>query len=227
MIKKTHKKGSPIFEKFKKLDREQPFDIVSFFKHYEVSFQELDFNEQNHLLSAYGDALFKLGRHRPYLKVADCLIELSILQNIRFVQGEDIYRKSLYQKGLAYFYLHDYRAASHIARELIKLSPEHRSYRNLLRRCMVRERPAYVKQLIGAGASIYLFCVLLVLIEFIFVARFHAEYQPYIEYFRIVAFGVGLLALIGGESIHHWNIRQKISKYTEEAKLRKNEKKKY
>lgn len=210
MIKKTHIQGSPIFEKFKELDREQPRDIVHFFKKHEVAFKELDFNEQNHLLAAYGDALFTLGRYRPYLKVADCLIELSILQNVRFVQGEDIYRKSLYQKGLAYFYLHDYRAASHIARELIKISPGHRAYRNLLRRCMVRERPPYVLRLIRGGAAIYFFCVLLVVIEFVFVARFHEEYQPYIEYFRIGAFGVGLLALIGGESIHHWVIRKKL-----------------
>jgi len=224
MIKKTHTKGSPIFEKFKELDKEQPRDIVYFFKKYEVAFKELDFNEQNHLLAAYGDALFELGRYRPYLKVADCLIELSILQNVRFIQGEDIYRKSLYQKGLAYFYLHDYRAASHIARELIKISPGHRAYRNLLRRCMIRERPPYVLRLIRGGAAIYFFCVLLVVIEFVFVARFHEEYQPYIEYFRISAFGVGLLALIGGESIHHWIIRKKIKRHIYKARQAKKNK---
>jgi len=224
MIKKTHTKGSPIFEKFKELDKEQPRDIVYFFKKYEVAFKELDFNEQNHLLAAYGDALFELGRYRPYLKVADCLIELSILQNVRFIQGEDIYRKSLYQKGLAYFYLHDYRAASHIARELIKISPEHGAYRNLLRRCMIRERPSYVLKLIRGGAAIYFFCVLLVVIEFVFVARFHEEYQPYIEYFRISAFGVGLLALIGGESIHHWIIRKKIKRHIYKARQAKKNK---
>jgi len=221
MIKKTHIQGSKVFRQFKQLDKEEPRNVVKFFKLYELSLDQLDFNEQNHLLAAYGDALFKLRQYKPYLKVADRLIELSITQNIQFVQGEDIYYKSLYQKGLAYFGLHDYRAAQHIARELIKMSPEHGAYQNLLRSCMVRERPEWVKQLLFIGAAMYFLSVLLVILEFLVVAKFYEDYQQNMEWVRMGVFSFGLLALIGGELAHHLKIRRIIRQYVSEAQAKK------
>lgn len=224
MIKKTHIQGSKVFRQFKKLDKEEPRNVVNFFKMYELSLHQLDFNEQNHLLAAYGDALFKLRQYKPYLKVADRLIELSILQNIQFIQGEDIYYKSLYQKGLAYFALHDYRAAQHIARELIKMSPEHGAYQNLLRSCMVRERPKWVKRLLFTGAAMYFLSVLLVVLEFLVIAKFYEEYQQNMEWVRMGVFSFGLLALIGGELAHHLKIRRIIKRYVSKAQAKKTKK---
>ncbi len=224
MIKKTHIQSSKVFRQFKELDKEEPRNVVKFFKLYELSLDQLEFNEQNHLLAAYGDALFKLRQYKPYLKIADRLIELSILQNVRFVQGEDIYHKSLYQKSLAYFHLHDYRAAQHIACELIKMSPEHQSYQNLLRRCMVRERPEWVKQLLFTGAAMYFLSVLLVVVEFAVVAKHYEDYQQNMEWVRMGVFSFGLLTLIGGELAHHLKIRKIIRRYVTQAQRNRNKK---
>jgi len=224
MIKKTHIQSSKVFRQFKELDKEEPRNVVKFFKLYELSLDQLEFNEQNHLLAAYGDALFKLRQYKPYLKIADRLIELSILQNVRFIQGEDIYHKSLYQKGLAYFHLHDYRAAQHIARELIKMSPEHQSYQDLLRRCMVRERPEWVKQLLFTGAAMDFLSVLLVVIEFAVVANYYEDYQQNMEWVRMGVFSFGLLALIGGELAHHLKIRKIIRHSVRQAQTNRNKK---
>lgn len=221
MIKKTHIQGSRVFRQFKELDKGEPRNVVNFFKLHEPSFNELEFREQNHLLAAYGDALFKLRLYKPYLKIADRLIKLSIIQNVRFVQGEDIYHKSLYQKGLAYFHLHDYIASAHIAKELIKMSPEQRSYRNLLRRCMIRQRPEWIKKVLFTGAVMYLLSVLLVILEFAIIARFYEDYQHDTEQIRIGVFVIGLLALTLGELVHHIQIQRKINRHTKAARIKK------
>ena len=173
------------------------------------------------MLTVYADALFKLGHYQPYLKLADRIIELSILENIRFVQGEDIYRKALYQKGYAYFYLHDYPSSSYLAKELIKISPDYRPYKRLLRRCMIRKRPLYVKRLLGIGVGLYFLSVILVIIEQLIIGNFYESMLDVAGLFRMGIFGLGLSAFVIGEGLHHWQIRQFIKQFVADIKRRK------
>lgn len=221
MLKKTQTKSSWVFRQFKELDEQQPREIMRFYKAQEKNLQNLEFEEQNYVLTVYADALFKLGHYQPYIKLADRIIELSILENVRFIQGEDIYRKALYQKGYAYFYLHDYPSSAYVARELIKISPDYRPYRRLLRRCMIRKRPPYVKRLLGIGVGLYFLSVILVIVEQLIIGNFYESMLDEAGLFRMGIFGVGLSAFVIGEGLHHRQIHGFIKQFVEKAKIKK------
>ena len=213
MIRKLDIHDSKLFQTFKTLNTENPFSVVAFYKKNEAQLHQLNTIEHQELTIAYGDALLKLKKHKTYLKIADQLIEHSIQHNIKFVQGEDIYQKTLYQKGQAYFQLHDYKAAAHIAQELIKIQPKHPQYRNLLRRCMIRNRPQYIKDLLMLGVAMYLLSVLLIIIGLLA----SPYYQSILEKIKIAIFGIGFLALAGGELLHHIKIHIKINRFQQKA----------
>ncbi len=223
MLKKTHIESSKAYREFRALNEQEPRAIMRYYKEHEKVFQELEFDEQNYILTVYADALFKLGSYQSYLKLADRIIEISIIDNVRFIQGEDIYRKTLFQKGYAYFYLHDYTAASYVAKELIKISPSYRPYTRLLQRCMIRQRPNYVKKLLGLGVGFYFLSVIFIIIEQLIIANFYNDVLAIAKLVRMGVFGLGLGAFIVGEGSHHWQIRNFIKDFRSKAKARKND----
>lgn len=221
MLKRTHTQNSWAFRQFRILDERKPRDIVRFYKDQEKHLQDLEFRQQNYVLTVYVNALFKLGHYQSFLKLADRILELSIIENVRFIQGEDVFRKTLFQKGYAYFYLHDYLSASYIAKELIKMYPHHRSYKRLLQRCMIRKRPPYVRRLLGIGVGLYFFSVILVIIEQLVISNFYESAMDEASLFRMGIFGLGLGAFVIGEGLHHWQIGRFIRQFAGEARMKK------
>ncbi|MEM6726524.1 MAG: hypothetical protein AAF598_20975 [Bacteroidota bacterium] len=223
MLKNTSTYDSPIFREFKSLDRDNQHEVVHFYEEHEKEIGQITFEEYFVCLVAYCTALYEIGAYRKLLRHADEVIEMSIVHNKQFVQGEDVYLKILLQKSIAFIRLHDYASAQRILTELVKLQPHRRMHRKLLRKCMYRQRPLYVKRLFAAGVFLYLLSVVMVVINILVIDPFYESWLNTAEYARFSVFIAGVIALVSGESYYHLSVKYKVRKLVRNA-IRKQQK---
>lgn len=212
MLKNTSTYDSPIFREFKSLDRDNHHAVVHFYEEREREIGQLSFEEYFVCLVAYCNALFEIGAYRKLLRHADEVIELSIIHNKQFVQGEDVYLKALHQKSISFAHLHDYASAERILTELVKLQPQRRGNRKLLRKCLYRQRPLYVKRLFAAGVFLYLLSVVIVVINILIIDPFYSKLLNTTEMIRLGIFLSGVIALVSGETFYHFSVRLKVKR---------------
>lgn len=217
MLKNTSTYDSPIFREFKSLDRDNHHAIVHFYEEHEREIGQMTFDEYFVCLVAYCNALYEIGAYRKLLRHADEVIELSIMHNKQFVQGEDVYLKILLQKAVAFIRLHDYASAQRVLTELVKLQPNRRSHRKLLRKCMYRQRPIYVKRMFAAGVFLYLLSVVMVVVNILVIDPFYEQWLNTAEYARFSVFIAGVIALVAGESYYHFLVKFKVRRLVSQS----------
>ena len=220
MIQRSATYGSKILREFKNLDSDNYHAIVHFFEENEREISRMSLDDFFILQASYENALFELGAFQKVLPICDQVIEHSIIYNVQFYQGEDIYLKTLYHKAYALARLHDYPAAQTVLESLIRIKPNFKPYRRLLRRCMLRQRPLYVKRLFALGVILYLVSVAMVVVNILFIEPFHTDYLSGAEYARFSIFSLGIVSLLAGELTHHFRTRSRIKELLKKNPLK-------
>ena len=214
MIQRSATYGSKILREFRNLDGDNHHAIVHFFEENEREISRMNLDDFFILQASYENALFEIGAFQKMLPVTDQVVEHSIIYNVQFFQGEDIYLKGLYHKAYALARLHDYPAAQGVLEELIRIRPNFKPYKRLLRKCMLRQRPLYVKRLFAIGVILYLVSVAMVVLNILFIEPFHSDFLSRAEYIRFAIFVLGIISLLSGEITHHVKTRRRINKIT-------------
>ena len=210
MIKRTSTYDSKIFKEFTRLDKENHHSVVYFYELHEDEVLGMNLEERFVMLAGYANALFEINSFKRFCQTADRILEISISENIQFFNGEDIYLKTLFQKAKAHAALLDYPAAEHLASELTRLMPNHKSYYEFLFQCRVRQRPKSVKKLLNIGIILYLIGVALIIVD---VAITHfATKIAFISPLYINLLAISVLTLLGGVLAHrlfvYWTVQQ-------------------
>ncbi len=206
MLKRPDTYDSKVFLEFSRLDEENFRTVVHFFEKNQEAVITMNFEERFIMLLTYANALYEINAYKRHLRVADEIIELSITHNIQFFNGEDIYLKTLFQKAKSYFHLHEYKASEHVSTELVKMVPNHSPYSKLLNKCLIRQRPAYVKNMLASGVFLYLLSVVFVVVNILVIKSLFPEYHPGMEVARIAIFVGGLSMLVLAMVLHHFNV---------------------
>ncbi len=212
---------SKIYKEFKAIDAAEHLSIVRFYESYESDIPQLNFSEYFELLISYSSALFEIGAYQSHVKIVDTAIQLSIINNIKFYNGQDIYTDLLFKKAASCYHLMDYDQAEHILRELVKIMPYNDMVQRFLKKCLLRKRPEYLKNARGLAILMLLVTALLIVIELLFVRTLMKDYTAFFEIIRNTTFGLSILLIFGSELMHRTQIHLWVKKFVVDCKLRK------
>ena len=212
---------SKIYQEFKAIEGKEHLSIVRFYESYEADIPQLNFTEYFELLISYTNALFEIGAYQTHAKVVDIAIQHSILYNIKFYNGQDIYTELLFKKAASCYHLMEYDQTEHILRELIKISPYNEMTHRFLKKCLKRKHPEYLKNARGLSILFLLATALVVAVELIIVRNLLPSYTTLFENVRIVTFVSALFLIIGSTLFHRAQIYFWVRQFIAECKMRK------
>ena len=186
---------SPLYRDFREIEPNDYQRIIRFYEEKEAEIGRLDFGEYFDLTAAYVDALFETGAYRRHLLLVDGVIIASIEYNVKYIDGQDIYRGMLFRKAASAYRLEDYALAEHILRELLRMNPAdkdafaflHKTLRVRYRRWLQLGRALTIIALLAAAGVIAA--------DVLYVRPFHPFYLPTMAWTRNLLFAGGLLAL--------------------------------
>ena len=176
------------------------------------------------MLVAYADSLFAVERFRQYKVMAQEVLEASIKGNVEQFSGQDIFRNTLYQKAAAHFRLLEYGQADYTLRELLRIHPQDRMAISLLRRCLYRCHPKFLRRARAAAVLLFLLAAIVTATEVLAVRPFWTSWVATFEWIRNGLFAVGILSLVLSEFWHRLRIDHELSGFKEHLQKRKHDK---
>lgn len=209
---------SPVFTDFETLGRRNYHEIVRFCeKHHEVM-EQLNFDEFFIMKLAYCNALFQMEMFEKHIKTATQVIELSIINNIQFYEGEDIYHRTLFQKAKAHKFLNQLPEAIHITKELIKMNIVTKEYQQFLKLCFTKNSTPFLQRLRGYGVLICFIAASIFVLNILIVEPFFPMKVGLFNLISATGLVIGGLSLVGGLTIHHWKARRKFKLFMQNIK---------
>ncbi|MDX1406889.1 MAG: hypothetical protein R3330_02115 [Saprospiraceae bacterium] len=190
---------STAYQAFFAIDEGEFKEKIKFINRYRSAITTLSLREYVEIMDAYGEALFETGRFSRHIEVADELIELAIMHNIRSVSGKDLYFETLFQKAASLYNLEQLPAAIHILQELLRINPGHESTRLFLINCYVRQQQRLHGKIRTASISGIIAAAALIAVELLVIRPFIPEATAVFETTRNVLFVGGVTTLIAGE----------------------------
>jgi len=211
---------SKIYKEFKEIATNEHLSIVRFYESYESDITQLNFTEYFELLISYSDALFEIGAYQNHIKAVDMAIQCSILNNIKFYNGQDIYIDLLFKKAASCYNVMEYDQAEHILRELVKISPYNELVHRFLKKCLQKKKPAYLKNARGLAILLLLSTALVIAIELLFVRTLMNDYISIFETIRNTTFVTSLVLILGSAAYHRAEIHFWVKQFVADCKNR-------
>lgn len=220
MIKKfTYQ--SKVFRDFEMLDKQNFHGIVRFYEENETAINTLTFKEYFTLQTNYAHALFEVGNYEKLLVISKRILEISIIHNIQYHEGEDIFLKTLYQKAQAHYHLLHTKEAVHVFKELIKMKPNDTRYKDFLTACYLRHRPEYIKNMMAIGILMYILSSAVVALDILVVSHFYNAYSSSMQMLWIVILVSGLVMLTAGFLVHRIDVYQRVKAFVKSIEIKK------
>lgn len=136
---------SRIFRDFRSIPYSDYYYLIRFYEQYYKDIDYLPFDESLIMSYYYANALFETGEYDTHLTIANHILEQSMINNVRYIDGEDVYITILYQKACAHLKLGELQSAKRFATQLVRMDTNNPTYSELLRLCFIVERPAWIR----------------------------------------------------------------------------------
>ena len=185
---------------------------IRFVQLHREDLNALSLTEYVVVMDAYAEALFEMGRFNTHLGIADHLIELAIMHNVKHVSGRDLYFETLFQKAASLYNLDRIDDAIHILKELLKMDPINDSCRLFLINCYVRQKANTLQTVRKISLVAILVSAVIIAIELILFRPFFQEFVPVVEVIRNALFLSGAGLLVFGELIVRYRAVSKMYK---------------
>jgi tetratricopeptide (TPR) repeat protein len=212
---------STLFQSFKAIDAGEYKQVVKYYERHQKEILQLDFEEYFEILVVYTNALFEGSEYRKHILAADIVIETSIIENISMVNGQEIFNAMLFKKAASHYNLFEYKKATHVLQELVKIEPNNSENIRFLEHCLREEHPQIRKHVRAIAVLLFLLAALTVSIEVLFVRHFTPVFAPQIELLRNILFGFGLIVLSVGTFWHRLKYHNQVRKFIKEVKKEK------
>jgi|GEM_PF-5506049 len=184
-----------LLNEFELIVDKESFAMLHFYERNKVELALLPFSDYYRLRAYYANALLAAQSYEQHISEADWLIEQSIIEDIREVDGRDIYLHFLYTSMLAFFYLGQYETSFKRIKALVRMRPHEPKYLLWLRRNLMLRRPNWVRWGF-AGAILSLASWLILSFFSLFLV------DPFFPYLReIIWVGRQLTAIVGAGAI--------------------------
>jgi len=212
---------SKIYRDFRAIEPAEWRAVVRFYERNEKEIRELDFDEFFEMMAAYTNALFEIGAYEKHLLMADAVIEASVMNNIKFFNGEDIFHKTLFKKAAACFHTWQLEKADYILRELLRMDPRDEYSALFLKKCLRKMRPTLVRYSRAAGMLCFLLSAVIICFEMLIVRSFYPVYTDIFEASRNAVFFTGLAAMGGGDLLHRWRTNREVDRFVRMLRRRR------
>lgn len=212
---------SKTYRDFKALDEKAYRDMVRFYEEREDDIKGLEFQEFFELLFAYVDALFEIGSYRKHLLLVDYVIECSIDNNIKYLEGKDVFYHLLFRKAASLYNTLSYNKADYILRELIRINPEKEEVSQFLKKCLRKMNPAIIRHSRATSILLFFLAAIIICVEVLFIRPFMAEFITPVELSRNLIFGLGCFVLLFGSLVHRWQIDREVNAFVKATSERK------
>ena len=210
-----------IYQEFKALEERDYRAIVAFYEEHVETLQQLEFRELFEVLTIYANALFEIGEYEKHIEQAGSVIRLSIMHNVKYHRGKDIYQHSLFRKAASHYNVMQYDSANHILTELIKMHPRQEKHQQFLRKSMVKNLPGYVKNARAGSVLLFLAAAIVILGELLTIRPAQSQWLGTVVMARNSLFIGGILLLTCSELFHRRHIYRAVKDIVQQAKQKK------
>jgi hypothetical protein len=206
-----YQQPSELLAHFRQIPANQHFAIIRFFEQNTPVLGNLPIRDYVILLSFYVDALYEEGGFdAQVLSNTEELLELSIIHNVQYVDGQDIYLRTLLQRAVAFIHLGKIAEATHLAKQLLRLAPEQKVCRQLLHDCLMMQRPNWVQQAWAGAILVVLVAMLLSFTEILLPQSWHDVAASTLNTLSLAGFAGAISLLLAGVVGHHYYVRRQI-----------------
>ncbi|TAK34178.1 MAG: hypothetical protein EPO28_16395 [Saprospiraceae bacterium] len=210
-----------VYRDFRAIEPKEWRTIVRYFEEYQKEIRELEFEAYFEMVTAYTNALFEIGAYEKNLRMADTVIELSVMNNVRFFNGEDVFHTVLFKKAASCYHTYQLEKADYILRELLRIDPYDNDASMFLKKCIRKMHPSFVRKMRAAAILSYLTAALFICIEFLVIHSFYPQFKPLFEGVRNGVFSLGCIFLIAGDVIHRWRSNREVDDFVAIQRRRK------
>lgn len=212
---------SSLFKNFKAISAGEFRQVIWYYDRHQKAILALEFEEYFEILVAYTHALFEVAEYPKHIKMADLVIETSIIENIKYVNGQEIFKTMLFRKAASHYNLFEYKKAIHVLRELLKIDPNDPENVLFLEKCLRNDNPQIVRHTQAIAILLFLISALTVSLEMLIVRNFYLDFVSEIELVRNTLFCLGVFVLLSGFIWHRWRSFSEVQKFIQEAKRNK------
>ncbi len=213
-----------IYNDFKSIDSSNYHEIVRFCHDQDDRLDHLEMPYFLEVKVMLATAYFELGRYHKFLELADFLLEFTIYHNIQTFQGEDIFQKILFKKAAALYQLLHLSQAEKILWELLKMDPDNAAASYLLKRCLIKNQPGYLRRVKGLSIFLFLLAAATIAVELLLIRPFMQAYVDTVEITRIVIILGGLFILFLTDGWHRFRSFHKVNQAADNLKTKKKSK---
>ena len=212
---------SSLFKSFKAIGAGEFRQVVWYYERNQKAILALEFDEYFEMLVVYTNALFEISEYQKHIRLADLVIETSIIENINFVNGQEIFKSMLFKKAASHYNLFEYQKAIHVLRELLKIEPDNAHNIQFLEKCLREERPQIMRHAKAIAILLFLVSALTVSVEVLVVRHFFPDFSYQVEIVRNIMFCTGLFVLLSGLIWHRLRSHQEVQKFIQTVKKSK------
>jgi hypothetical protein len=182
---------SRIFRDFRSIPYSDYYYLIRFYEQYYQDIDHLPFDESLIMSYYYANALFETQEYDLHIETSNYILEQSIINNVRYIDGEDVYMTVLHKKTYAHLKLGEIETAQNLATQLVRLDHHHSSYPILLRQCFLAKRPSWISPVLTASAVSTILGAIITIIFSFFYLSLHAQ-AVLIPYSLLLFAGIGL-----------------------------------
>lgn len=212
LLRKTSVDSS-LFIVFTSIEKHNFHAIVRFCQQRQAMLEALSFDEQIIIQLAYCNALFKTKRYHEQIKVAEKVIDLSMVNNIQRYEGEDIYLKTLFQKAQSLGAIDENAAAIHIIEELLKINPHHKPYQRFLKKNYYKNTHSFLKKVHQNGSLIVLVTLTMYTIYLTLSAYLFFDKTLFINTIAVNSIVVGSGVYMASLALHCWKCNRRFMEF--------------
>ncbi|MEY4905475.1 MAG: hypothetical protein RLZZ292_3290 [Bacteroidota bacterium] len=180
-----------IYRDFKRIEVGALRTVVYYYEQYQTAIEQLDEEEYLEMTIDYAQALYELQWYPRFLTVVDKTLELIIMHNVYTYQGENLFEKMLFQKGVASIEKRQYDDGIKVLQELLKINPSYPFAYKTIQKAYFFQNPVFSKPIRISIIGLSLFTTLWIVVELLVVHSFYSNYESVFQYIRI-----GLTAFI-------------------------------
>lgn len=165
------------------------------------------------IFSAYVNSLFYIKEYRKVLMNADKLIELSLQVHLpSVVQGEDVFTRTVYQKGESLFCLGAVQEAEKVFAELTSLEPNESFYASHYFKCLLQQRTKALRIALNVGLTMYIFALVFAVIDFFIINAYYVQYAEYSQSVRNGTFIAAFILICSVSAGHYIYCKNQVGK---------------
>lgn len=190
-LSSTH--SSKLFQDFRAIHPGNYRSLVHFYQQHEMEIDDLPMQEQFVIWCYYANALYGIGGGEEHIQLVNKILEYSIVYNIQYVDGIDIYAFMLYQKAISHLRISEWDKAVRIATQLLRIDPHQPQHFRLLRRCLLAKRPRWVKHLLATSLALLIVAAASTIGQIFVIEAFYPALKDAMWWVQILSFGLGTL----------------------------------